>query len=46
MKLKLVLDTDKMRQPKETVKVIQNIIMEICGECSIEGPENFMEELK
>ena len=45
MKLKLVLDTDKMRQPKKTIKIIQKIIMEICGECLIEGPENFMEDL-
>ncbi len=42
MIVKFIIETDNLRDPKLALKLIKEHIMLICGECSLEAPEGYL----
>ena len=44
MKVKFIIETDMLRNPKQTIKIINDSIRMITGDVWIEAPEGYLKK--
>ena len=44
VQIKFIIETDKLRQPKKTIKFIHDFLRPILGEVLIEQPKGYLTE--
>ncbi len=42
VQVKIIIDTEKLRQPKKTIRIIRDLLLPILGEVFIDAPEGYL----